>query len=61
MLELLRRHLVFTESEVAARLLHGWDRWRGRLVKVMPRDYKRALAVLRRESAAAPALEAAHG
>ena len=60
-LELLRRHLVFTESEVAARLLHGWDRWRGRLVKVMPRDYKRALAVLRRESAAAPALEAAHG
>ena len=62
-LTLLRRHLVFTESEVAARLLHGWAGWRERFVKVMPRDYKRALAILRpgSASAAAPALEAAHG
>jgi glutamate synthase (NADPH) large chain len=40
---LLERHVEFTSSQHAARLLHDWPDTRARFVKVMPRDYKRVL------------------
>jgi glutamate synthase domain-containing protein 3 len=46
--DLLRRHVRYTESAVAARLLADWAAAHPRFVKVMPRDYKRALAAMRR-------------
>ena len=46
--ELLRRHVRYTESAVAAEILADWAAVQPRFVKVMPRDYKRALAAMRR-------------
>jgi glutamate synthase (NADPH/NADH) large chain len=40
---LLDRHVEYTGSTVAARLLEGWDAARAKFVKVIPRDYKRVL------------------
>ncbi|QEH34024.1 Ferredoxin-dependent glutamate synthase 1 [Aquisphaera giovannonii] len=41
--DLLIQHAGYTGSAVAARLLKGWDEAVGKFVKVMPRDYRRAL------------------
>jgi glutamate synthase (NADPH/NADH) large chain/glutamate synthase (ferredoxin) len=41
---LVEEHHLRTQSPVAARLLRDWDRALGSFVKVMPHDYKRALA-----------------
>jgi glutamate synthase domain-containing protein 3 len=41
--ELLARHVQCTGSELAARLLRDWTATAALFVKVMPRDYKRAL------------------
>jgi glutamate synthase domain-containing protein 3 len=45
--ELLRgmveRHLEWTESEQARRVLDGWEEILPRFVKVMPQDLKRVL------------------
>jgi len=46
--DLLRRHVRYTDSTVAARLLDDWAAAQPRFVKIMPRDYKRALAAMRR-------------
>jgi glutamate synthase (NADPH/NADH) large chain/glutamate synthase (ferredoxin) len=43
---LVEEHHLRTFSPVAARLLRDWDAALGAFVKVMPRDYKRALAEL---------------
>ncbi|MCC7363749.1 MAG: glutamate synthase subunit alpha, partial [Dehalococcoidia bacterium] len=40
---LMERHLEYTESTVAARLLEGWPAEATRFVKVMPREYRRVL------------------
>jgi glutamate synthase domain-containing protein 2/glutamate synthase domain-containing protein 1/glutamate synthase domain-containing protein 3 len=42
--ELVEEHHLRTQSPVAARLLRDWDAALASLVKVMPHDYKRALA-----------------
>ena len=42
--ELIEEHHLRTLSAVAARILEDWDAWLPRFVKVMPHDYKRALA-----------------
>jgi glutamate synthase (ferredoxin) len=42
--ELLARHVQYTGSEFAARLLCDWSVTAGLFVKIMPRDYKRARA-----------------
>jgi glutamate synthase (ferredoxin) len=42
--ELLERHVKYTNSRVAGDLLLDWSRARPQFAKVMPRDYKRALA-----------------
>ena len=43
---LVEEHRLRTGSSVAGRLLADWDGALGRFVKVMPHDYKRALAEL---------------
>jgi glutamate synthase domain-containing protein 2/glutamate synthase domain-containing protein 1/glutamate synthase domain-containing protein 3 len=42
--ELVEEHHLRTLSAVAARVLEEWDAWLPRFTKVMPHDYKRALA-----------------
>ena len=51
-LGLLRRHLEYTGSTVAARLLADWPAVAGKFVKIMPTDYKR---VMNEQKAALPA------
>ena len=46
--DLLSRHIRFTHSPVAARLLVDWARSREQFVKVIPKDYKRVLAVIKK-------------
>jgi glutamate synthase domain-containing protein 2/glutamate synthase domain-containing protein 1/glutamate synthase domain-containing protein 3 len=40
---IIERHLEYTGSEPAARLLENWETSRKQFVKVFPRDYRRAL------------------
>ncbi|MFL0355005.1 glutamate synthase large subunit [Erythrobacter sp. GH1-10] len=56
---LVERHQLHTGSAVAGDLLADWDAALGKFVKVMPRDYKRALEALEaeREEAASVAAE----
>jgi glutamate synthase (NADPH/NADH) large chain len=44
---LVERHLLFTGSERARELLDNWDNALARFVKVVPRDFRRALLDLR--------------
>ena len=48
--ELIEKHLNYTGSEVAARILNEWQTSLGKFRKVMPVDYKRALAELAKEA-----------
>jgi len=41
--DLIDRHLRYTASSVALRVLDDWDAYRGKFVKVFPNEYKRAL------------------
>ncbi len=52
---LIEEHAAATDSKRAGRILDDWDRQLGRFIKVMPRDYKRALTELAAETAAAAA------
>jgi glutamate synthase (NADPH/NADH) large chain len=56
---LVERHKLHTGSARAAALLDDWDNALGKFVKVMPRDYARALQQLEaeREEAASVAAE----
>jgi len=59
--ELIRRHLQYTGSEQAERILDNWAQMVGRFVKVMPIEYRRALQQLRqreqRQAESTPATE----
>ena len=48
-LAMIGRHHAYTGSPVAKRVIDQWHQLRTKFVKVMPRDYKRALARLARE------------
>ncbi|HHN67258.1 MAG TPA: glutamate synthase large subunit, partial [Thermopetrobacter sp.] len=60
---LLENHRRYTNSRRAAEILDNWEEWRGRFVKVMPVEYRRALSEMAarqneaeaREDAGAPA------
>jgi glutamate synthase (NADPH) large chain len=54
----VERHLLFTGSDKARALLEDWDGALSRFVKVMPRDYKRALLDLKAEAIAAATVAA---
>jgi len=51
-LRLIRRHVEFTESERGEYVVENWDRLKSKFVKVMPVDYKRALAEQHKEKEA---------
>ena len=64
--DLLSRHIRYTQSAVAARLLVNWERTREKFWKVMPKDYKRVLAALKKAqetgmSADEAVMASAHG
>jgi glutamate synthase (ferredoxin) len=40
---MLKRHVDYTQSAVATRILADWPTYQDKFVKVMPRDYKRVL------------------
>ena len=46
--DLLSRHIRYTQSPVAARLLVDWSRSQGKFVKVIPKDFKRVLAAIKK-------------
>ena len=49
LVSLIEAHVTFTGSMVASQVLESRERIKGRFVKVMPREYKRALARLTKE------------
>jgi glutamate synthase (NADPH/NADH) large chain len=55
---LLERHLLYTGSARARALLEDWENALGAFVKVMPKDYRRALLDLEAERSAAGAFAA---
>jgi len=55
---LVERHLLYTGSERAREILANWDQAVKRFVKVMPKDYRRALLDMRAERTAAKAVAA---
>ena len=55
---LVERHLLFTGSARARALLDDWENALSRFVKVVPRDYRRALIELRAEQEAAKTVAA---
>ena len=55
--ELIQNHVGYTDSDRGKEILENWDQTKGKFVKIMPIDYKRALAELKREQEAADADE----
>jgi glutamate synthase domain-containing protein 3 len=56
--ELIERHLRFTGSTLALRILDDWDAARARFVKVFPHEYQRALSEMHAKQSARPAAKA---
>ena len=56
---LIEKHLRYTGSTVALRILDHWDTYRGKFVKVFRNEYKRALTELHARQTAAAARERA--
>ena len=48
---LITRHKSFTGSNVAETILANWDAWLPKFKKIMPVEYRRALAELEKEQA----------
>ncbi|OGI49607.1 MAG: glutamate synthase subunit alpha [Candidatus Muproteobacteria bacterium RIFCSPHIGHO2_02_FULL_65_16] len=64
--EMLRRHVRYTQSTVAQKLLDHWKAAQARFIKVMPKDYRRVLeAISKARANGVPedqaVMEAAHG
>ena len=45
---ILNKHLGYTQSSVAEKILDNWSGYQDRFVKVMPKQYKRVLDAIRR-------------
>jgi glutamate synthase (NADPH/NADH) large chain len=58
--EIIARHHELTGSRLAAYILSDWGALARRIRKVMPRDYKRVLSVMRQAEAGGMSLEEAH-
>jgi glutamate synthase (NADPH) large chain len=59
--EIIARHHEYTCSPLAGYLLSDWGAVMHRIAKVMPRDYKRVLSVMREAEAAGQSIDEAHG
>ncbi|HXA94678.1 MAG TPA: glutamate synthase-related protein, partial [Candidatus Dormibacteraeota bacterium] len=46
--DLLAQHIRYTQSPVAARLLVDWERSQPKFVKVIPQDFKRVMAAIKK-------------
>ena len=46
--EMIERHVAFTGSDLGRRVLAHWNGSVPKFVKVMPKDYKRMLAAIKR-------------
>jgi glutamate synthase domain-containing protein 3 len=46
--KLLHRHVSYTGSTVAGQILKQWDATQPKFVKVIPKDYKRAINAMKR-------------
>jgi glutamate synthase (ferredoxin) len=46
--DLITRHLRYTGSKVAERVLINWEKLQPKFWKVMPTDYERALKAMKR-------------
>jgi glutamate synthase (NADPH/NADH) large chain len=51
---LIEKHLHYTNSAVARRILDDWEGYLPKFVKVMPVDYKRALAEMQANQSRPP-------
>jgi glutamate synthase domain-containing protein 3 len=60
LLEIIARHRELTGSPRAAYILSDWGAVVHRMVKVMPRDYKRVLTVMRSAEADGVSMDEAH-
>jgi glutamate synthase (NADPH) large chain len=58
--DLLLRHLLLTKSARAQQVLDSWTEYRGKLVKIMPLDYRRVLGI-KKERAAKAYVMVQHG
>ena len=63
---LLTNHCNFTKSTVASNILENWNEYQNKFIKVMPKDYKRVLAAMKKAEAEGTSvdeavMEAAHG
>ncbi|MES9924381.1 MAG: glutamate synthase large subunit [Candidatus Thiodiazotropha endolucinida] len=58
--QLIERHLHYTNSEVAKRILNNWDSMLPKFVKVMPVEYRRALKEMQAQHADATASQGSH-
>jgi len=64
--DLIRKHAECTRSTRASKILASWDHMLPKFVKVMPRDYRRAIAAMKRAEAEGipwerAVMEGAHG
>jgi glutamate synthase (ferredoxin) len=64
--DLIRKHAEYTQSTLARKILANWDHMYSKFVKVIPRDYKRAVAAMKRAEAEGipwekAVMEGAHG
>ncbi|MFV0442683.1 MAG: glutamate synthase-related protein, partial [Planctomycetaceae bacterium] len=57
--EMLEKHQIYTGSQNSKEILENWDTTLPKFIKIMPRDYKRAMAELAAEAAAEANGEAA--
>jgi glutamate synthase (ferredoxin) len=46
--KLIQRHQTYTQSERAAKILGNWNHFMPQFVKVLPQDYARVLASLKK-------------
>ncbi|HEY2146491.1 MAG TPA: glutamate synthase subunit alpha, partial [Pirellulales bacterium] len=58
---MVRRHIEYTGSTRGQYVIENWDRLVGKFVKIMPTDYKRALAEMRKAAEAAAAAVESNG
>lgn len=54
--QIIENHLHYTNSDMAWKILHNWEAYLGRFVKVMPVEYRRALREMQAEHEAARAV-----
>ena len=53
LLDLIDKHIAYTDSERAKEIRNNWEQARSKFVKVMPNEYKRALNELTAKKEAA--------